>query len=403
MMTDARRVGQVDFGSEAFLADPYPAYQWLREEAPVYWMPFASGYGGMWLVSRYDNVVDTLREPLLSKDFSRFAPDEALTPFNHAMLFRDPPDHTRLRGLVNLAFTPRHVEQLKPRIAALVDDLLAAMAGRQEVDFIADFALPLPVAVIAELLGVPREHGPQFSAWSQAIIAASDGSRINEALIVASQEAEAALGAYLTDLIAERRQRPQKDMISDLIRARDGANSLSEKELLGTCILLLVAGHETTVNLLGNGLLTLLRHPQQMALLRDNPDLAPTAVEEMLRYESPVQRATQRFAMAPLEIGGQEIEAGQQVSALLGAANRDVSRFSDPERFDIRRKRNRHLAFGFGIHFCLGAPLARVEAALAFPRLLQRFPDLSLLDEAPQWRANTFMRGLRKLRLAIGD
>ncbi len=395
-------ITQIDFGTREFLHDPYSTYLWLRENAPVYWMPFRSGRGGMWLVSRYDDVMALLKDARVSKDVSRVAPEEELSPIDRSMLFRDPPDHTRLRGLVNMAFTPRRIEQLKPRIRSLIDGFLEAMAQKVQVDFVADFAFPLPVAVIAEMLGVPREDGERFSAWSRAFIQGTDGALVTEESAEAGVQAGLALDGYLLDLIEERRRQPREDLISALIQARDGDESLSDEELLGTCVLLLIAGHETTVNLLGNGLLTLLRHPQQMALLREEPDLIDSAVEEMLRYESPVQRGTGRFTTAPREIAGQEVEAGQQVSALLGAANRDPKRFPDPDRFDIRRKANRHLAFGFGIHFCLGAPLARAEATLAFPRLLERFGRMELVDDEPDWRENTFMRGLRSMRLEIG-
>lgn len=398
-MSDAT---QIDFGTREFLRDPYTSYRRLQENAPVYWMSFRSGMGGMWLVSRYDDVMALLKDSRISKDFSLVASEEELTPIDRSMLFRDPPDHTRLRGLVNMAFTPRRIEQLKPRILALIDGFLDDMAQKGKVDFVAELAFPLPVAVIAEMLGVPREDGERFNAWSRAFIQGTDGARVTPESAEASMRAGLALDGYLSELIEQRRRHPQEDLISALIRARDGGESLSDTELLGTCVLLLIAGHETTVNLLGNGLLTLLRHPQQMALLRDRPDLIDSAVEEMLRYESPVQRGTGRFTTASLEIAGQKIEAGQQVSALFGAANRDATRFPEPDRFDIRRKSNRHLAFGFGIHFCLGAPLARAEATLAFPRLLHRFERMKLMDKEPEWQENTFMRGLRRLRVEIG-
>jgi cytochrome P450 len=392
----------VNFGTEEFLADPYPTYRWLQENDPVHWMPFAAGYGGMWLVVRYDDVYAVLKDNRISKDWGRTVPEEQLTPLDRSMLFRDPPDHTRLRSLVNLAFTPKTVSALRPHIEEIADGLIVQMREQEEVDFVDSFALPLPVIVIAELLGIPTADREQFQGWSNKIIAATDGAHADNETYAESDRAGLQLGLYLSQLIAERRKQPRNDLISDLLRAHDGEQRLSEQELLGTCILLLIAGHETTVNLLGNGLLALLQHPEQMALLRQDPGLIPSGVEEMLRYDSPVQRGTGRFPLEPIEIAGTRIEPGQQVAAVIGAANRDPSHFPDPGRFDVRREPNRHLAFGFGIHFCLGAPLARAEGQIAFQRLLNAFPRIELAGE-PVRRRNTFLRGLRRLPVGVGD
>ena len=339
----------IDFSTPEFLANPYPTYRWLQENDPVRWLPITGGQHGMWLVVRYDDVFAALKDSRLSKDMSRVVPAEQLTPLTRSMLFRDPPDHTRLRSLVNLAFTPKTVAAMKSHIEEIADGLIAQMREQKEVDFVSSFALPLPVIVIAELLGVPTADREQFQGWSKKIIAGSDGAASSDEAFEESNRAGMELGIYLSQLIEERRKQPRNDLISDLLQAHDGEQRLNETELLGTCVLLLIAGHETTVNLLGNGLLALLQHPDQMALLRQDPGLIPNGVEEMLRYDSPVQRATNRFALEPIEIAGKRIEPGQQVSAVLGAANHDPSHFPDPDCFDVSRTPNRHLAFGFGI------------------------------------------------------
>jgi cytochrome P450 len=373
----------------------------MRETDPVRWLAFDDGTDGAWLVARYEHVAAAIKDPRLSKDPSRLVPPEHLSPLDRAMLFRDPPDHARLRSLVGQAFTPRSVRSLESRIAAIVEDLLIGMRARSNADFMADFAIPLPVIVIAELLGVPVEDRASFRAWSDVIVEGGDGAATPEEHAARYRAAMASLTDYFARTAGERRERRRDDLISGLIDARDRDDRLSEDELVGTCILLLVAGHETTVNLLGNGLLSLLRHPEQLALLREHPELIPGAVEEMLRFESPVQQSTFRVTVEGIEIGDVRIGDGQQVIALLGAANRDPARFPHPDTFDVARELNRHLAFGSGIHFCLGAPLARAEARIAFSRLLDAFPEIRLLDAEPAWGANSFLRGLTSLPIAV--
>jgi cytochrome P450 len=387
---------QIDLSSPDFVADPYPAFRTLQAAGPR-WLPFASMTGSSWVFSRYDDVVAILKELRTGKDFARLVPEEQLWALDRSMLFRDPPDHTRLRSLASQAFTPAAVRDLEPRIAQIAGDLLAQMrpAGStdpRQADFMTAFALPLPLIVIAELLGVPIADRERFHAWSNAVV--SEASSAEEPLTW--QDATTALTSYFADLIQQRRRHPQADLISGLIQAGDAGDRLSEQELIGTCILLLIAGHETTVNLLGNGLLTLLRHPDQLALLRSHPELMPSAVEEMLRFESPVQRATFRIATDDFAISGATLHRGQEINAFLGAANRDPQQFPEPDCFDIRRQPNRHIAFGLGIHFCLGAPLARAEARIGFEQLLQALPNLRLAGE-PRWNQNTFIRGLRTL------
>lgn len=393
---------QINLGSAEFLADPYPTYRYLREEQPAYFMAHSGETSGMWLITRYEDVAATLKEANLSKDSSRFIKVENPSPFDRNLLGLDPPDHTRLRSLAGQAFTPRRIKDLEPRIQAITRQLLEPARLDGGMDFMPGFAVPLPVIVVCELLGVPAEERDEFREWSVDFMRGIDAATTNDEARQRQERATQSLFQYFQALIAQRRQARRDDLISAMIQARDEGDRLNEEELLAMCMLLLIAGHETTVNLLGNGLLALLRHPEQMELLRRQPELVESAVEEMLRFESPVQRATFRIATAPLTIAGQEIAPGQQVSAVIGAANRDAGIFAEPERFDVRRQPNRHLAFGLGIHFCLGAPLSRTEGRIAFKHLLGEFQGLRLANgEAADWNRNTFMRGLLSLPLEV--
>jgi cytochrome P450 len=314
------------------------------------------------------------------------------------MLVADPPDHTRLRSLVQKGFTPKMIEQLRPRIIAIVRELLDRIQQRGgEFDLIEDVAYPLPVVVIAELLGVPPEERRTFHAWSAALAASLDPLVSNEMMDRASA-ARDGLHDYLRSIIAERRREPRSDLISALVAVEERGDALSEPELVVMCTLLLIAGHETTVNLIGNGMLALLQHPDELQRLREDPQLIGTAVEELLRFDSPVQM-TGRLVKEPLTIGGQAIQQGDFVLPLLGAANRDPLQFADPERLDLARNPNPHVGFGRGIHFCLGAPLARLEGAIAIGALVQRFPKLTLAG-APTRRDQITLRGLSSLRVA---
>lgn len=389
----------IDLSNPDFLTDPYPFYRQLRETAPVFWFPHGGPTGGMWLVTRYDDVAALLKEKSVLKDITRLLPPEKLgpEPINRDLLSSDPPDHTRLRALVNQAFTPKRIKDLEPRINEIAGELLDQVRDKGRMEFMMDFAVPFPIIVIAELLGVPPDDRREFRAWSNALIRGIDAVGRGEDAQQKAMEAGQSLLIYMGALIQKRRAEPEDDLISALTVARDGADALSEDELVSMCQLLLIAGHETTVNLLGNGLLNVLRHRDQWELLRRHPDYLESAVEEMLRYESPVQRATARFTSEPIEIAGQAIPPGQQVSAVIGAANRDPAHFADPDRFDITRQPNPHLAFGRGIHFCLGAPLSRAETRIAFGRLLAEFPGLMLASDSADWNGNTFLRGLSSL------
>ena len=397
-MSEEHGEGLSLFHPEA-IVDPYPAYRRLQAEAPVH------RDGGSWLVTRYADVRAALHDPRLRA--GRIHPDEAwlaetgLGPLFRAharmMLFSDPPDHTRLRSLVNKAFTPRVVEGLRPQIQQIVDDLLDSVQGNGRMDVIADLAYPLPVTVIAELLGVPLERREQFKHWSDHIAAFIGGTTAPEQeMLRDALQSVLEMTDYFLALAAERRRQPQADLLSALALAEVEGDRLSGEELVANCILLLVAGHETTTNLIGNGMLALLRHPDESARLKADPALMPVAVEELLRYDSPVQ-GTSRQAAADLEIGGQAIGAGQHVSLMIGAANRDPAQFPTPDQLDIGRRENRHLSFSHGPHFCVGAPLARLEGQIAIGTLLHRLPAMRLAAETLTWRDNFTLRGLEAL------
>jgi cytochrome P450 len=385
-----------------FVADPYPTYHRLRAEDPVHHSPL-----GFWVLTRYPDVMGMLRDPRLIKEpiaafvAARFG--MAVPPgLGLSMLDRDPPDHTRLRGLVSKAFTPKALESLRPHIQQIVDDLLAHAAGKGRMDLIEEFAYPLPVRVICEMLGVPVADHERFKQWGLDIARGLDAIMLPPESEVAkrSMAGRHALAAYFRELIAERRAAPRDDMLSALIAAEEAGDKLNEEELLATCILLLVAGHETTVNLIGNGTLALLRHPDQLRKLRENPGLIGSAVEELLRYDGPVQR-TARIPSEDVTIGGQTIGKGEMVMPFLGAADRDPAQFQDPDRLDITRSDNRHIAFGMGIHFCLGAPLARMEGQIALNTLVQRLPKLGLATDRPEFRQSLTLRGLQTLPVSF--
>ena len=386
-----------------FVADPYPVYARLRSEDPVHQSPL-----GFWILTRYDDVAAVLRDPTFAKEAlaafvaARFG--VAVPPgLGLSMLDRDPPDHTRLRGLVSKAFTPRVVDGLRPRIRDIVEGLLARVERAGTMDLIEQFAYPLPVIVICEMLGVPVEDQERFKGWGLDIARGLDTILLPPDSEVGrrSIESRRALADYFRGLIARRRASPRDDLLSGLIAAEEAGDKLNEDELLATCILLLVAGHETTVNLIGNGTLALLRHPDQLRVLRENPGLVGSAVEELLRFDGPVQR-TARIPSADVTIRGRTIGKGEMVMPFIGAANRDPAQFPDPDRLDITRADNRHLALGWGIHFCLGAPLARVEGQIAISALARKFPKLSLAAEAPPaHRQSLTLRGLTSLPVAF--
>jgi len=354
-----------------FHANPYPFYHRLRAADAVHQTPM-----GLWVLTRYDDVVTALRDPRFGREgFEQmlaavYGDDTTNASRPRSMLFRDPPDHTRLRGLVSQAFTPRVIERMRSHIQEIVDRLLDRVQNAKAMDVIEDLAYPLPVTVICEMLGVPTEAHAGIRQWSADIARSLDaiGMPSDEGVVKRGRLARQAMLDYFRGIIPERRQNPRDDLLSLLIAAEEQGDKLTEGELLITCNLLFVAGHETTVNLIGNGLFALLNHPDQLDKLRENPTLIPSAVEELLRYDSPVQR-TARITNTDVELDGRKIAKGSMVIAAIGAANRDPAHFPDPDRLDITRRDNRHIAFGFGIHFCLGAPLARLEGQIAIGTL----------------------------------
>ena len=382
-----------------FHANPYPFYEQLREKDPVHESPL-----GFWVLTRYDDVVMALRDPRFGRDgfetmlAAQYGPEGSPGRLPRSMLMRDPPDHTRLRTLVSKAFTPRVIEEMRPHIQAIVDRLLDQLQDSPGMDVIADLAYPLPVTVICEMLGVPLDDHVAIRGWSSDIARSLDsiGLLADPEVMARGDQARRALGEYFRRLLPERRQRPREDLLSQLIAVEERGDRLNEGELLAMCLLLFIAGHETTVNLIGNGVLALLHHPHELKKLRDEPGLVPLAVEELLRYDSPVQW-TARITNADVEVRGRQIPKGAMVVAAIGAANRDPGQFHDPDRLDIARESNRHVAFGFGIHFCLGAPLARVEGQIALGRLLRRVPRLALQAPTPEWRDSSALRGLKTL------
>jgi cytochrome P450 PksS len=393
--------------SPQFKANPYPFYARLRAEAPVYRITLPTRQSA-WLVTRYDDVLTLLKDERFSKDRFRVLPADQhaktpwmpglLKPLARNMLDLDAPDHTRLRGLVHKAFTPRLIERLRTRIQTLCDDLLTTAHSNGGIDLIREYALPLPATIIAELLGVPATDRHKFQAWSSSMVSVSSSGDL-----VRSLPHLWLFMRYLRALIKQRRATPRDDLVTALVQAEEAGDMLNEDELLAMVLLLLIAGHETTVNLIASGTLTLLEHPAQLARLRENPELIKPAVEELLRYTSPVDLATERFARTDLTIAGVGIARGEQVLAVIGSANRDERQFVAPDTLDITREPNRHLTFGLGAHYCLGAPLARMEGQIALATLLDRMPNLRLRSapETLRWRKGLFLRGLEQLPLAF--
>jgi cytochrome P450 len=400
--------------SAGSLENPYPVYALLRTVHPVLRVPTPGFDGpGVWLLTRHRDVhavlrdarfsVDRLQAPIIRDNLDRLpAFVQQGARGLRSMLIMDPPDHTRVRKLVNKAFTPKRVAALRPRIEQLVAEELDVVGASERFDLIHDLAEPLPAIVIAELLGVPAEDHRQFRQWSSQLIAGIS-ARTDEARSGAAEAAQRIM-VYLREIIAARRREPRDDLISAMIQAQEESDALSDAELLATSNLLLLAGHETTTNLIGNGVLALLREPEQLARLRRDPRLVPTAIEELLRFDGPVQAtirvALEDVALDDAERGEQVIPKGSAVLVSLGAANRDPAVFADPDTLDIGRDPNPHVVFGFATHFCMGAPLARLEAQVAIGALVARFPDLALREEAPEYRENPVLRGLKRLELA---
>ena len=378
--------------------DPYPAYARLRSKDPIHRSELIKG----WVLTRHADVTSVLRDPRFSADQDKngnqqINMDEAgpyYRWFDKTLLAIDPPDHTRLRSLASKAFTPRAIERLRPRIAEIVNELLDRVESKGGMDVIRDLAYPLPVIVIAEMLGVPPEDRDKFKHWSDDIGEGLEPILTPDQLRRANKSVVAA-GDYIRGIIRQRRQDPRDDLVSALVAVEEQGDRLSEDELLAMLVLLLAAGNETTTNLIGNGLLALLRNPGELRRLQEDHSLIENGIEELLRYDSPVQM-TGRVALEDLEIAGRPIKKGEFCATILGAANRDPAVFPDPDRLDVGRTGLRHVSFGMGVHYCLGAPLARAEGQIAFDILLDRMPHLRL-GGRPEWRPTLLLRGLRTL------
>ena len=388
-------------------ANPYPVYTLMRDHDPVYQSPI-----GPWFVTSYADCARLLRDPKLTRRFEDSWEQRAIIQnsvgrpwFDEQerwMLWLDPPDHTRLRGLVSKAFTPRFVSKLHDRVAEIVDGLVDRIADEGTIDFIEHFAFQLPITIICDMLGIPAADRDKFREWTVAIASTLEPLP-PEDVQDAADDATLKLTAYLHVLIDERRDHPGEDLLGQLIHAEEEGERLTEDEVVSTAGLLLGAGFETTTNLLGNGMLALLRHPEQWALLCKEPDRAPAAVEELLRYDSPVQMATPRVANAPVEAGGHTIAPGEVVVNVVAAGNRDPQQFDNPDAVDIERPDPAPLSFGGGPHFCLGAALARMEGAVAFQTLARRLPGIELAEDDPQWRRALNLRGLESLQVAASE
>jgi pimeloyl-[acyl-carrier protein] synthase len=406
-------MSQYDLNSDEFIRNPYPVYDRLRANDPIFW----SAENNYWFLTRYADIVSLVQNKHLSSNrlaaHANRMPVEAkqhFRPFFTAVsswvLMIDPPDHTRLRALVSKAFTPRVVENMRSLIEKLVDGMIESVRAKGRMDVITDLANPLPATVIAEMLGVPGTDQQQFKAWSDDISLALSGIDTTPskeelfALYNLAQTSFLALSSYFREKVARLRQKPQDNLLSELIQAEEQGERLTEDELFANCVLLMIAGHETTTNLIGNGMLALLRNPDQKDALARNPDLILSAVEELLRYDSPVQKMG-RIALADINLAGKQIKKGELLALSFAAANRDPEQFAEPAELNIARKPNRHLAFGHGLHYCVGAALARLEGQITITRILSSLPDIRLESEDLHWHRNLTLRGLKSLPVAF--
>lgn len=394
----------LDISDPTFKADPYVIYDYVRAEKPLIKIPFV-GRQTAWLVTRYADVLALLRDPRfvknprnagLKKDKVAIWIPEFARPLSQNMLDLDAPDHTRLRALVQKAFTPRMVEQLRPRIETLTAELLHKAKHERQFDLISTYALPVPLTIISELFGIAPNQRDKFHQWVNTLFSISsltDMARVMPTLW--------SLMRFLRQLVQERRRDPQDDLTTALVQAEEAGEQLSEDEVIAMIFLLLSAGHETTVNLIGSGTLALIQHPDQCQRLRENPSMIKSAVEELARFVSPVECSTERYAREDVTWHGITIRRGDLVLGSLNSANHDEQQFAQPKELDLEREQNRHVAFGIGAHFCVGAPLAKLEAQVAFTALLEHYPNLQLAvpTEQLRWRKNLFLRGLQALPL----
>jgi cytochrome P450 len=393
------------------LTDPYPLYAELRTKEPVHWSELVNS----WILTEYKNVAAALQyDPRITAErlnaLIRQLPAAMQAEMGQLrehlstwMQYYDPPEHSRLRGAVNRPFTPRAVEALRARVQAIVDQILDVAAARGRMDVISELAYPLPAIVVAEVLGVPPEDRDRFKGWADDIASFLEGIGADFSRVTRQAQASVlALMEYLRGLVVERRERPMDDLLTGLLQLHERDHRISEAELFGTCVFMMQAGHETTTGLIGNGLRALAQHPAQRQQLHDDPSLIDSAVEELLRYDSPVQRIS-RVVKQDFELDGQTLRAGQRIWAMLGAANRDPSQFSEPNRLDLTRSPNRHLAFGYGVHFCLGAPLARIEGQVALATVIRRFPDYLVDATAIRWFEGVSLHRLTTMPVTLSE
>ncbi|GAA0418957.1 cytochrome P450 [Virgibacillus salarius] len=388
--------------TKSFVANPYPAYAKLREGQPVTRVRLPDGQYA-WFITRYEDALETLKNQMFIKDYTKLdntSYHDLEAVFRENMLFADMPDHKRLRGLVSKAFTPQMIAGMRERIQEITDNLLDEISTEHEVDLIDVFAFPLPIIVICEILGIPSEDRNKFRNWSNAIIEASNGSTPQN---IDSQRNE--FIQYLKERFAIVRKNPKEDLISKLVISELEEDKLTEKELYGIVSLLIVAGHETTVNFIGNSIMNLLELPDQLDLLKKHPELINNALEETLRYNSPVEFSTSRWVREDMEFKGQPMKKGELVIVVLNSANHDPDQFKDPEILDITREKSKHLAFGKGIHTCLGAPLARLEGEIAILSFFRRYPNatLNINKQDLEWRTGMIVRGVKKLPILLNN
>lgn len=385
--------------TDTFRKNPYPAYTALRGEDPIFRKLLPDG-NYAWFITKYEDAIEALKDHRFIKDYSKLdeSAPEYKSVFSQNMLFADMPEHRRLRRLVSRAFTPKMIAGMRDRIQEITDELLDKMDGKESVDLIDAFAFPLPIIVICEILGIPAEDRDNFRIWSNSMIEGANGE-----YAASMEEHMSAFVEYLGKRFAILSENPSDDLISQLIIAEEQGDQLTEQELYGVVSLLIIAGHETTVNLISNSVMTLLEHPDQLELLKKQPELIHTALEESLRYNGPVEFSTSRWAGEDLEFKGKSMNKGDLVIVILNSANHDPDQFDDPELFNITREKSRHLAFGTGIHTCLGAPLARMEGEIAINSLLNRYPDCKLkvdMDDL-DWRPGMVVRGVKELPVTL--
>lgn len=398
---------KVDFTDPEFIKNPFPVYAYMREKAPIKKVNFGNGQA-FWMVTKYEDAIQIFKSPSFVKDLRKLKPqDDVDSNMNNSMLFShhllnmDPPEHTKMKRLVQKAFTPKLVERMRPQIQKMANDLIDVKIATGSMDIINEYALPLPISIISELLGIPSKDKEQFRRWSN-IILNIDMNVSHEGRMALIPDAIQGFTEYLHQILDERRKQPKEDLITALLHAQEEDAVLNERELLSTIFLLFAAGYETSVNLIGNGVLSLIENPTQLNKLRQNPNLIHSAVEEMLRKDPPVLLASERYPLEDVEISGTLIPKGELVLICIGSANHDESKFLDPQKFDIERSDNKHLSFGSGIHFCAGASLGKTEAEIAICTLLRRIPHFTLPENAVlNYKMNSIMRGLERLPIVF--